>query len=285
MPDQMIPSPQGATRLYAVLGDPVAQVLAPGLMNRLFAEEGIDAVMVPVQVSAERLGAVVEGLKSMANCDGILVTIPHKFAVARLAERRSGMVELTGAANALRRDPDGAWSADNFDGRGFVTGLVKAGQDLRSGPAVLFGAGGAGVSIAAALLEQGVRELHVFDPAPGKAAALAVRLSGRWPGAVRATDQPPLNDASVVINATPLGLRPEDPLPFEPSLLSPGTRVADIIMKPAETRLLREAASLGYSVQPGIHMLAEQIGLYREFFRLGEGRGPVHSPPSPERGR
>ncbi|WP_211257435.1 shikimate dehydrogenase family protein [Muricoccus aerilatus] len=270
MPDRMIPSPEGATRLYAVIGDPVAQVLAPRLMNRLFADNGIDAVMVPVQASTERLSAVVEGLKSTGNCDGILVTIPHKFAVAHLVERRSGMVELTGAANALRRDPDGTWSADNFDGRGFVTGLLKAGQDLRNGSVVLFGAGGAGVAIAAALLEQGAQELHVVDPVLGKTAALAERLSGRWPGAVHTPARPPLEDAAVVINATPLGLRAEDPLPFEPSALRPGTRVADIIMKPAETRLLREAASLGLPVQPGIHMLAEQIGLYREFFRLGE---------------
>ncbi|MBI0539350.1 shikimate dehydrogenase [Roseomonas sp. KE2513] len=276
MSDQMIPSPEGATRLYAVIGDPVTQVLAPRLMNRLFANESIDAVMVPVQASAERLSTVVEGLKSMGNCDGILVTIPHKFAVAHLVERRSGMVELTGAANALRRDPDGGWSADNFDGRGFVTGLLKAGQDLRSRPIILFGAGGAGVAIAAALLERGARELHVVDPVPGKAVALAARLSGRWPGAVNTPALPPLKNAAVVINATPLGLRAEDPLPFEPSALSPGTRVADIIMKPAETTLLREAASFGLPVQPGIHMLAEQIGLYREFFCLGE-EAPIHA--------
>jgi shikimate dehydrogenase len=217
----MIPSPNGTTRLYAVIGDPVAQVLAPELMNRLFADKGIDAVVVPVQVSAERLGAIVEGLKSMGNCDGILVTIPHKFAVVQMVERQSEMVEVTGAANALRRDPDRAWSADNFDGRGLVAGLLKAGHDLRRGPAVLFGAGGAGVAIAAALLEQGARELHVIDPVRGKAAALAERLSGRWPGAVQTPALPALRDASVVINATPLGLRADDPLPYTPPTGAP----------------------------------------------------------------
>jgi shikimate dehydrogenase len=261
----MIPTPQGHTRLYAVIGDPVTQVQAPQLMNAVFHEAEVDAVMVPVHAFQGQLTTVLRGLMAMGNCDGILVTIPHKFAVAELVERRSGMVELTGAANALRRDADGGWSAENFDGRGFVAGLKKIGQNLSTGPAVLFGAGGAGVSIAAALLEGGVCRLHVVDPAAEKVAALSRRLSAEWPGAILA-GKPPLHDATLVVNATALGLRAEDPLAFDPAHLRPGTRVADIIMKPRETRLLREAARLGLPVQPGLPMLVEQIPLYCEFF-------------------
>jgi shikimate dehydrogenase len=261
----MIPTPQGQTRLFAVIGDPVTQVQAPQLMNALFHEAEVDAVMVPVQASPRQFATVLAGLMAMGNCDGILVTIPHKFAVAELVGRRSGMVELTGAANALRRDADGLWSAENFDGRGFVAGLRKTGQDLSAGPAVLYGAGGAGVSIAAALLEGGVRRLHVVDPVAEKVNTLLRRLSGEWPGAIL-TGEPPLHDATLVVNATPLGLRAEDPIPFDPAHLHPGTRVADIIMKPRETRLLREAARLGLPVQPGLPMLAEQIPFYRDFF-------------------
>jgi shikimate dehydrogenase len=263
----MIPSPQGRTRIYAVIGHPVTQVQAPRLMNALFSEHRADAVMVPIHASPGELATVVAGLMAMGNCDGILVTIPHKFAVAGMVKRRSAMVELTGAANALRRDADGLWSAENFDGRGFVAGLRRAGQNLAAGPVMLFGAGGAGVSIAAALLEGGVRRLHVIDPAVEKAEALSQRLSMRWPGMIR-TGPAPLRDAALVVNATPLGLRTEDPLPFDPADLEPGTRVADIIMEPSETRLLRAAARSGLPVQPGLPMLTEQIPLYRDFFGI-----------------
>nr|AXL06299.1 shikimate dehydrogenase [uncultured bacterium] len=71
------------------------------------------------------------------------------------------------------------------------------------------------------------------------------------------------------MNATPLGLRPGDPLPFRPDSLAPRSVVADIIMKPRETRLLREAAALGHDVHYGIHMLDGQLDSYRAFFGLG----------------
>ncbi len=114
-----IPSPTGATRLYAVVGHPVEQVKAPGLMNRLFAERNVDAVLVPVKAEPSRLTTVIEGLKSIANLEGILVTVPHKFAVCEHVDRLSESAELAQSANILRRESDGSWSADNFDGQGF----------------------------------------------------------------------------------------------------------------------------------------------------------------------
>jgi len=89
-----------------------------------------------------------------------------------------------------------------------------------------------------------------------------------WPGRVRKDQSKSVTDVAIVINATPLGLQPDDPLPFDPAVLAAGTWVADIIMKPAETRLLRLAAERGLPVQPGISMLNEQIDCYREFFSL-----------------
>lgn len=75
----------GRTRLFAVLGDPVAQVKAPAMMNRLFAGRGVEAVFVPVEVSPRDLDAVVDGLKRIGNLDGFLVTVPHKLALCRHA--------------------------------------------------------------------------------------------------------------------------------------------------------------------------------------------------------
>jgi shikimate dehydrogenase len=268
-PVEAAPYISGTTRLYAVLGDPVTQVRSPGLMNPLFARLGVDAVLVPVHAKPEHLARVVGGLQCAGNVDGIFVTVPHKFAVAGLADRRSPTVEVTGSANALRREPDGRWYAENFDGFGFVAGLAGAGHDPRGRRVALVGAGGAGSAIAAALLAAGVDRLSVCDPDTAKLAGLRNRLDARWPGRTDTSEKPRLTDADIAVNATPLGLRPDDPLPLCPDLLPAGAVVADIIMSPRETRLLRASAALGHRVHHGIHMLDGQLDSYRDFFGLG----------------
>ncbi|MFJ7147622.1 shikimate dehydrogenase family protein [Streptomyces sp. NPDC100445] len=265
----------GNTRLYAVLGDPVGQVQSPGLLNPLFARLGIDAVLVPVHARPADLETVVRGLQRVGNLDGLFVTVPHKTAAARLADRRSPTVEITGSANALRRESDGAWLAENFDGCGFVTGLTRAGHPPHGARVALAGAGGAGSAIAAALLDAGVARLTVTDPDTPRLTALVDRLAAHWPGRVHTGGQLP-EDTDIAVNATPLGLRPDDPLPFRPRELRPGTVVADIIMKPRDTPLLREAAASGLPVHHGSHMLTGQLDSYRAFFDL---RAP--EPPTP----
>ncbi|MEW1634670.1 shikimate dehydrogenase [Streptomyces sp. NPDC093801] len=256
----------GTTRLYAVLGDPVAQVRAPSLMNPLFAELGIDAVLVPVHVRPEHLERVVRGLQRVENLDGMFVTVPHKVAVRRLADRCGPTVDVVGSANVLRREPDGSWLAENFDGSGFVSGLVGAGHDPRGRRVALVGAGGAGSAVAAALLAAGADRLALYDTDAATLGALAARLEAHWPGRVRALPGPDLRDADIAVNATPLGMRPDDPLPFPLDALPAGAVVADVVMKPHETRLLREAAALGHPVLHGIHMLEGQLNSYRAFF-------------------
>ncbi|MCG8915903.1 shikimate dehydrogenase [Actinokineospora sp. PR83] len=258
----------GTTRLYVVLGDPVAQVQSPGLLNPLFARLGLDAVLVPVHARPRDFDQVFGGLRCVGNIDGIFVTVPHKVAARGLADRCSPMVDITGSANALRREADGSWYAENFDGVGFVAGLVGAGCDPAGLRVALVGAGGAGSAIAAALLAAGAARLSVCDPDTAKLAGLLERLDPHWPGRTTTSTAPDLDGADVVVNATPLGLRPEDPLPLQPRLLPPGAVVADIIMKPRETRLLREAAALGHRVHYGMHMLDGQVDSYRAFFGL-----------------
>ena len=258
----------GTTRLYTVLGDPVAQVRSPAMMNPLFARLGIDAVLVPVHVTPDHLASVVGGLRRVGNVDGIFVTVPHKVAVVGLADRCSPMVAITGSANALRREADGSWYAENFDGSGFVTGLVGAGHDPKGSRVALVGAGGAGSAIAAALLAAGADRLSVCDPDTAKLGGLRARLDARWPGRTAVSTAPRLAGADIVVNATPLGLKPDDPLPLRPELLPAGSVVADIIMAPKETRLLREASALGHHVHYGLHMLDGQLDSYRAFFGL-----------------
>ncbi|MBW8481269.1 shikimate dehydrogenase [Actinomadura sp. PM05-2] len=260
----------GTTRLLAVLGDPVEQVRAPALVNPLLERLGRDAVLVPVHVRPPDLAAVVGGLQRIGNLDGLLVTVPHKIEVCRFAAELGPAAALTGSANALRRGPGGRWHADNFDGVGFVRGLRARGHEPRGRRVALVGAGGAGAALAAALLEAGAAHLAVCDTDAGRLDALLGRLAARWPGRVTGSAAPRVADAGIAVNATPLGLRPADPLPFDPALLPPGGVVADIVMKPAETPLLRAAAALGRAVHPGLHTLEHQLECYTAYFGLGD---------------
>ncbi|MHA4816071.1 shikimate dehydrogenase family protein [Streptomyces aculeolatus] len=264
----------GGTRLFAVIGDPVAQVRAPELVNPVLRAVGMDAVLVPVHAPVAHLADVVRGLQRTANLDGILVTVPHKEAARRFAEVHSPAVRLAASTNAMRREPDGRWYAENFDGAGFVAGLVAAGQAPAGRRIVLVGAGGAGSALAPALLAAGAARVQVCDVDRARQTALLARLRPHWPDRVDGGD-PDLRTADIAVNATPLGLRPADPLPFRPAGLPPGALVADIVMKPRETPLLRAARECGLRVHHGHHMLERQLDLYRSFFGLGTDRAPA----------
>ncbi|QUH03586.1 shikimate dehydrogenase [Saccharopolyspora erythraea] len=265
-----MPGISGTTRLFAVLGDPVDQVRAPELLNPLFERLGRDAVLFPVHATRPHLAEIVRGLCRVGNLDGLLVTVPHKIEICRFADELSHAARISGCANALRREPGGGWFADNFDGAGFVRGLRGRGHEVTGKRVALVGAGGAGAAIAAALLDAGVEHLTICDLDRARLDHVHARLDRLWPGRVGCEAAPRLDGVHLAVNATPLGLRPEDPLPFEPSALAPDCAVADIIMKPRETRLLRTAAGLGHQIHHGNHMLDEQLDLYRAFFHLDE---------------
>ncbi|WP_041834121.1 shikimate dehydrogenase [Actinoplanes sp. N902-109] len=264
MPD--VPVIDGGTRLYAVLGDPVRQVRAPGLLNPLLAAAGRRAVVVPVHVRAAALPGMFRHLRDIVNLDGLFVTVPHKTAMAGLADRLSPAAARIGAVNVVRRDADGRWTGDNFDGVGFVRGLEQAGHTVENGAVWMAGAGGAGCAVAAAVLDAGARTVAIHDVDAARAAELVARLEHHLPGRARVAGPADITTADLVVNATPLGLGEEDPLPLDPHLVAAGAVVADIIMEPRVTRLLQVAADRGLAVHHGVTMLECQVDCYRHFF-------------------
>lgn len=271
----MIDVPDGKTKVYVIIGDPVAQVQAPQLMNAVFSEVGSNAVMVPMQVSPDDVSSLICSLKSVGNVSGFLATIPHKFELLSHADDVGVVAEAAGCANALRRNADGSWSAENFDGIGFVAGMRQAGQSVAGKSVAIYGAGGAGSSIAAALLDAGAASVRISDISQTRCDTLCARLDRRWPGRSTTFAAGRHLDADIVVNATPMGLSVEDPLPFTVEGLKPEAIVVEIIMKPAETRLLREARASGFTTQPGFAMLKPQIDLYRQFFLTPDPAGGI----------
>ncbi|NML44062.1 shikimate dehydrogenase [Ramlibacter sp. G-1-2-2] len=262
-----VPSISGRTRLFPIVGNPVAQVRAPAVFNRLFALAGIDAVSFGLALPPQSVAATCEALLASPSVGGLLVTVPYKKTLRAICARVGSEGELTGAVNALRRDADGAIHGDLFDGAGFLAGLRAAGHEPAGQRVLLLGAGGAGSAIASALAQAGVAQLSIYDPQQASAAQLAAHMRAAF-GQVRfeAVTSVSGDGFAIVINASPLGLKPADAMPIDPAQLAPGTLVCDIIMEPATTKLLQAARGRGLPTHAGRAMLDYQLPAYLRFF-------------------
>lgn len=258
----------GTTRCYPILGQPIAQVRTVPAINAFFAAKGIDAVMFPMEIAPARIDAVLAELRDWSNCGGASVTVPHKQAAFRACDVASGRATRIGAVNIIRREPDGTLVGDMTDGLAFVAALSENGIAIAGRRIVLAGAaGGAGAAIADALCEGGPAALHLVDPAAGRLAALATRLSEDYPGVGIACGMAAGVSFDLAVNASPLGMDPGDPLPIDLDRLTPGAAVCDVITKPAMTPLLVEALRRGHKVQTG-HAMAD-VQLPFQMWHLG----------------
>ncbi|MBM3526145.1 MAG: hypothetical protein FJX57_24605, partial [Alphaproteobacteria bacterium] len=133
----------GTTRLFCILGDPVAAVRSPQFFNALFAERGIDAVFVAMHVQPAGLAHAIAGLRTVDNLDGIGITMPHKQPALALVDEVLPTGRRVGAINAIRRLPGGKLIGDMFDGKGCLLGMLWNGVDPARQRVLLIGAGGA----------------------------------------------------------------------------------------------------------------------------------------------
>ena len=260
----------GPTRVFLILGDPVAQVRAPELFNQLFDQYGIDAVLVPAHVNSNDFNAFARQALRARNIDGLWLAIPHKTAMVAALDHCDRLGRIAGAVNAARRNADGSIEGALFDGVGFIKALGHFGIPVRGRRALVVGVGGGGVAIAASLAAQGVQHLALFDPMPGRTAEVAGRLhAGFDVDVVAATTTDPAA-FDLVVNATPLGLNPGDPLPFDVARLDADAVVVDILMKNQPTPLLRACHARGIAAHPGFEMLVQQVPEYLSFFGFGD---------------
>ncbi len=261
-------SVNGSTRLYGTIGDPIRQLRLTGIMPQIFAAVGINAVWLPFEGGPTLLPVMLEALAKMHNLGGFTVTIPHKTAILPLLGRTTRRAQAAGSVNLVRRDPDGTLSGDIIDGSGFVLGLEAHGHRLRGASVWLVGLGGAGGAIAAALCEAGIGRLLVTELDDARCDAALKRLSKHYPEVPVAAVAMPPKGVHFAVNATPLGLRPDDPLPFEPMTLDPDAVVAEVIMSPIETPLLQRARTHGRRIHHGRHMLDHQIPVLLDWFGI-----------------
>ncbi len=256
----------GTTSLIAHLGVPTNAFRAPLIYNPWFESKGIDARVVPMGCEVENYPEFLKLLFKLRNISGALVTMPHKVTTVDLLDEASPAVLIAGSCNAVRCDAQGKLVGDMFDGEGFVRGMLRKGRRAAGSRALVVGAGGVGSGIAAALAQAGVAEIGLYDSRASVAEKLAERLRLHCPEVSVQTGSNDPAGWDVVINATPLGMNPGDPMPVDVSRISSSAFVGEVVMKQAETPFLAAARQLGCVTQIGADMLYEQIPAYLEFF-------------------
>ena len=258
----------GATRLHYIVGDPIAQVKSPAGVSQAFAEHGRDAVCVPAHVSPAHLADWLRGASLAQNVDGIIVTVPHKFACADLCATTSDRAAFLHTVNTLRRNADGGWHGDMFDGLGFVSAMQDKGCQPAGKQALLVGAGGAGSAIAHALVMAGVSQLAIHDPDHQRRGSLVDRLAGLGKCPVVHGSADPTG-FDLVLNATPVGMKAGDPYPLEAGRLQPSMFCGCVITAPAITPFIAAAREKGCSTMTGADMFARVRDLMVAFL-LGQ---------------
>jgi shikimate dehydrogenase len=260
----------GATRFICIVGDPVAQVRSPELYNPRLVKAGVNVVLIPLHVPSAAFEAAMPSLRKIGNLAGLVFTVPFKERAVRFADEVLPTGRQTGAINAMRPEPDGRWVADMFDGAGLVGALEGLGATAAGQRILLIGAGGAGRAIALSLARAGARALTLCDLDVGKLTHLANDVRRFYPACAVATPEAVAAAGhDIIVNATPVGMAPEDGLPVALGPLDPATTVFDIVPKPDVTPLMAHARAAGCRVGGGSLMIDAQADAVLEFLGFG----------------
>ena len=242
-----------------VIGNPISHSLSPKLHGHWLRRYGIDGSYDALQVTEDALERTLRSLPAQGYV-GVNVTLPHKVAVLQIADQLTDRATLIGAANTLTFKDDGRIFADNTDGYGFLENLRQGapGWDAKSGPALVFGAGGAARAVIVSLIEAGVPEIILTNRTRPKAESLRADFGAR----IRIVDWVQagtvLSDAATVVNTTSLGMKGGQEFRVPLDGLRSGTVVTDIVYTPLRTKFLDAAAEKGCVTVDGLGMLLHQ---------------------------
>ena len=258
-------------------GHPVQHSASPAIQNAGLAALGLNWRYLAFDVDPANLRAAIQGAKAM-NFVGLNLTVPHKLLAVDMVDVLDESAKAWGAVNTIRfegRDERGVWrplrefaeAPRETRSHGFNTdadAITRAlredlGLDLSGAKILLLGVGGAGRTAALKLASEGVSELCLVNRTRSKAEAVSKEIRERHP-AVKVTTGYPAGPVDLLLNATSLGLKRDDPSPLDGKqfALRQAGAVYDMIYRPAETALLKDAKAAGCRTANGLGMLLYQ---------------------------
>jgi len=243
----------GKTKITGIFGNPIDHTLSPAMHNSAFHALDLDICYVPFRVAPDKLAAAVESIRSL-NMLGVNITVPHKENVLPLLNRIDEEASFIGAVNTVT-NKEGFLTGYNTDGRGFISSLKDEDIEIEQKNIIMIGTGGAARAVSYYLSEK-ASKLSLFDIDARKAERLVSDLNRIRHNIVLLDSVDSIGDADIIINATPLGMKPDDPLPVNPDLLSSRMVVCDLVYK--KTRLLQEAEKRSARTVNGSGMLLWQ---------------------------
>ncbi|MBU8879468.1 shikimate dehydrogenase [Bacillus sp. FJAT-29790] len=249
-------------KLFAVLGDPIAQSMSPTMHNELFQTYGIDAHYQALHVKKEDLGDAIRGLKAIGIA-GFNITVPHKQAVIPLLDRLDPLAKAIGAVNTVVNE-NGELVGYNTDGSGFVKGLLAHLPTLNDKNVLIIGAGGAARALYFTLARLEVKRLDICNRTVKKAEAITMECPYQVTTEVMDISEAEDNLANydLIIQTTSIGMLPDiQKSPISLRNLKPNAFVSDIIYNPLETKILQEAKNKGAKIQNGLEMFVYQGAL------------------------
>lgn len=262
----------GKTKIFAILGNPIAHTLSPAMHNAAFKALGLNCIYLPCLVEEDCLEDAVKGIRAIG-IQGGNVTIPYKEKIIPFLDGITEEAKLIGAVNTYYWQGKKLWGT-NTDGSGFLRALTRVEpkvKDLKS--AVILGAGGSARAVAVSLALAGLKEINFVNRTEEKALALVdlLKTCGCQAQALTWQDirlKEVIEESPLIIQTTPLGMVPnitECP-PLPESWLTPKHLVVDLIYQPRETLFLKKAKQQGAKVMNGLGMLFEQGVLAFEYF-------------------
>lgn len=241
-----------------VIGWPISHSRSPLIHGYWIAKHGLDASYDRVPVEPGNLEAFLATLQEQGYA-GCNVTIPHKERAFQLISGTDAAAKRIGAVNTVYIR-DGQLRATTTDGLGFLDSLAEAAPslDLKNKRAVILGAGGAALSIAGALIDNGIGEIALINRTIERAEAVRRTLGTAIVPAGWERRSEALADGDILINTTSLGMTGQPALDIRLDRLAPKAVVADIVYTPLRTTLLTSAAEQGHTIVEGLGMLLHQ---------------------------
>jgi len=253
----------GKTRLVGIVGYPLGHTLSPAMHNAAFAALGLNNVYVPVEIRPEDFHSVVEDL-ARAGFLGFNVTMPYKEDVLTHLDDVASYAQIAGAVNTVQC-VDGRLVGYNTDGRGFIAAIEQdAGFEVKGSSAVVFGAGGAACAAVLSLALAGAAAISIVNRDVERAERLAERVRQRFSSCDLRAMSPSealaeaMSQATLLVNATPVGMKASPGTPLDPALVSAEHLVVDMVYDPLETEFLAAARKKGARTMNGLGMLVYQ---------------------------